>query len=189
MPARADKGVVGTDNQLTPAGAWLMGAAFVICGAIPILIAQGIITPAPSPDNAPPWVAFCAGMAFITAGICIVVDYGIAGVTMQPNGDFADGTPMAIRVANLVLGGIIVGSMTAMFGWVAFGSGPRHFTTTIYLPFVPAPFQERAGDMSGRIIFGFGTILMAFMFVACTIVGVKRLLRSGRSDRSDRSSR
>ena len=131
----------------------------------------------------------CAGIAFAAAGFCVIVDYGIARITMQPDGDFPDGTPMAIRVANLVLGGVIVGAMTAMFGWVSFGRGTRHFTTTIYLPFMPGPLRQQSGELSGRIIFGFGAILMAFMFVACTTVGVKRLLRSGRSDRSDRSAR
>ena len=176
-------------SQLTPGGAWFVGALFVACGIPLVLVGVGVITPPPSPDNAPVWLALCAGIAFAAAGICIIVDYGVAGVTLQPDGDFSDGTPMWIRVANLLLGAIIVGSMTAMFAWVSFGSGPRHFSTTIYFPFMPAPLRERSGEMSGRIMFGFGTMLLAFMFVACTTVGVKRLLRSSRSDRSIRPDR
>jgi len=156
-----------------------MGAMFLVCGLFPVLIAQGVITPDnPSPDNAPPWVLMCAGAAFMSAGLAIIVDYAIEKVAVQPDGDFVPGTPMGVRIFNLVIGGIIVGAMTAMFGWVAFGTGPRHFTTTIYFPFMPAPLRERSGEMSGRIIFGFGTILLAFMFVACTVVGIQRLRRA-----------
>ena len=46
-----------------------MGAAFLICGIFPVLIAQGIITPDHAgSDNAPPWVLMCAGAAFMAAG-------------------------------------------------------------------------------------------------------------------------
>ena len=165
-------------NQLSRGGAWGVGALFVAGGIPPVLIGIGVLKPPPSPDNAPAWLALCAGIAFIAAGLCVIVDYGIGGITLKPDGDFPDGTPIAIRVANLVLGAIIVGSMTAMFGWVSFGPGTRHFSTTIYLPFMPEPLRQRSGEISGRIIFGFGTILLAFMFVACTVVGIKRLQRA-----------
>lgn len=156
-----------------------MGALCALCGLPPVLIATGVWVPpqAASPDNAPSWVIMCAGLAFITAGVAIVLDYGIAGVTMKPDGDFADGTPMWIRVGNLVLGGVIVAAMTAMFGWVAFGSGPRHFSSSLYLPFLPAPLVRRTSELSGRIAFGGATVLMGIMFVACTSVGIQRLRR------------
>jgi len=170
---------VTDSNQVTPAGAWFMGLTFLISGMFPALIAFGIITPDHvGPDNAPPWVLMCAGAAFMAAGLTVIVDYAIEKVALQPDGDFVPGTPMGVRIFNLAVGAVIVGAMTAIFGWVAFGPGPRQFTTTIYLPFMPAPLRQRAGEMSGRIAFGFGTIFLAFMFVACTTVGIQRLRRA-----------
>jgi hypothetical protein len=81
-----------------------------------------------------------------------------------------------VRLANFVLGMTVVGLLTSVFGWVAFGSGPRRFTSTLWLPFMTRHWVS--GEMSGRIVFGAFTVLMVFMFVACTIVGVQRLLRA-----------
>src|SRR5581483_8197814 len=122
----------------------------------------------------PLWVAFAAGLMFVCAGLAIIVDYAIAG-GVGPDGDLVAGTPFAIRVANVVFGLAIVGLMTAVFGWVAFGAGPREFSTTIELPFWFS--HGRSSELPGRIAFGIGTVLMALMFVACGIVGVRRLLR------------
>jgi hypothetical protein len=169
-------------SQLSPGGAWAMGSLFVIAGIVPILFGLGVITPSnPGPDTAPPWVMVCAGLMFVVAGLAIVVDYGIAGRfvgQMAPDGDFPPGTPMAIRAGNFMLGMTIVGCMTAVFGWVAFGPGPRHFSSAIDVPLLGVTAWGRSGEMTGRIAFGAATVLMALMFVACTVVGVERLWRA-----------
>jgi hypothetical protein len=88
------------------------------------------------------------------------------------------GTPFAIRVASLVLGLAIVGLMGALFGWVAFGPGPREFSTTVSIPFLAGRWGSSA--LSGRIAFGIGAVLLALMFVACGVSGVTRLFRTHR---------
>ena len=115
------------------------------------------------------------GLMFVMAGLAIALDYGIAG-GVGPDGDLPQGTPMAVRIGNLIFGGGIVGLMTSVFGWVAFGSGPRHFSSTVALPFVAV--RQQSGELSGRIAFGVATVLMAFMFLACTYVGIERLWRA-----------
>jgi hypothetical protein len=153
-----------------------MGCLFVGVGAFPILIGLGVLTPTTvDPDQAPPWVAVCAGVMFVMAGLAIVLDYGIAG-GVGADGDLLPGTPMAIRIGNLLLGGTIVGLMTAVFGWVAFGPGPRNFSSTVSLPFLS--FTRTSGELFGRVIFGIATALMALMFLTCTIVGIERLWRA-----------
>ena len=72
--------------------------------------------------------------------------------------------------------------MATVAGWIAFGSGPRQFTSALTLPFLP--LRWRSGELSGRIAFGVSSILMVVMFVVCGISGVRRLQRgiiSGRT--------
>jgi len=120
------------EQQLSRGGAVAIGIVFIAAGVMPILIGAGVVHP--DGNTTPPWVAFAVGLLFVSAGLAIIVDYAIAG-GVGPDGDLVPGTPFAIRVANLVFGLAIVGLMTAVFGWVAFGSGPRAFSTTIVLPF------------------------------------------------------
>jgi hypothetical protein len=163
------------EQQLSRGGAMAMGLVFLAAGIMPLLIGAGVVHPAESGSPPPAWVAFAAGLLFVCAGVTIFVDYGIAG-GVGPDGDLVPGTPFAVRAANLVLGLFIVGLMTALFGWVAFGSGPRQFSSTITLPFWQS--HGRSGELSGRIAFGIVTVLMALMFVACGIVGLRRLNRA-----------
>lgn len=162
-------------SQLSPGGAVLVGLAFMACGAPPVLIGLGILAPAGLDPATPPWVAICAGLMFVVAGLVIVLDYAVAG-GVGPDGDVKPGTPFAIRVANLLLGMTILGLLIAVFGWVSFGSGPRRFSSTLWLPFMTRRWAS--GDLPGRILFGAGTVLMVVMFICCTFVGIERLFRA-----------
>jgi hypothetical protein len=163
---------MGNPRQLTPRGAIIMGIVFIVAGLWPIAVGLGI----PKIENGPQaaWVAIAAGAIFVLGGLAVILDYGIAG-GVGPDGDLVAGTPFAIRALNLVLGLAIVGLMAAVFGWVAFGPGPRQFSTTIALPFYTS--HSHSGELTGRIAFGFSTVLLALMFVACGITGVRRLMR------------
>jgi hypothetical protein len=168
------------NRQLTPRGAVLVGSACLVCGIFPILFGLGIVTPPPGADPPPPgWVGLAAGLMFVLAGLAVILDYGIGG-GVGPDGDLKPGTPLSIRGANLLLGLGIVGLMTAVAGWVAFGPGPRTFSSTIALPFYGSHNRD-AGEMTGRFVFGMGTVLLALMFVACGVSGVRRFIRAWRS--------
>lgn len=173
---RADKNNVDSKQQLSPAGSVLVGSVFVVAGLFPILLGLGMLTPSPSSNPPPPtWVAMAAGLMFVLAGLAVILDYGIAG-GLGPDGDFHPGTPLMIRGANLLLGLGIVGLMTAVFGWIAFGSGPRTFSSTLSLPF--GIWQNpHASERMGRAVFGLGATLFAAMFLACGWVGVHRFVR------------
>jgi hypothetical protein len=162
-------------SQLSRRGAVLMGLLFVICGLPPILIAFGVVPSANSEPGTPDWVPVCAGLLFIVAGLTIMLDFAIAD-GVGPDGDFRPGTPFAIRLGNFVLGMTIIGLMIPIFGWVAFGRGPRHFSSTVSLPFMAV--RGAGGELSGRIAFGAATLLMVAMFVGCTAVGIERLWRA-----------
>jgi hypothetical protein len=162
-------------SQLSRRGAVLMGLLFVICGLPALLIGLGIVSSANVEPGTPMWVVICAGLLFVVAGFAIILDFAIAD-GVGPDGDFKPGTPFAIRLGNFVLGMTIVGLMIAIFGWVAIGRGPRHFSSTVSLPFMAA--RGASGEMSGRIAFGAATLLMVAMFVGCTAVGIERLWRA-----------
>jgi hypothetical protein len=164
-------------RQLTPFGAAAMGAVFIAAGVFPILVGAGVI---PRGDaDAPAWVIGAAGAMFVCAGLAVLLDYGIAG-GVGPDNDLRPGTPTSIRVANLILGLTIVGLMTVVAGWIAFGRGSRHFTTTLIVPFLPVSRTWASGEWPGRVAFGTGSVLMAAMFVACAVSGVRRIAQSRR---------
>ena len=154
-----------------------MGGVFIASGVIPILVAAGLI---PRGDaDAPAWVIGAAGAMFVSAGLAVILDYGIAG-GVGPDNDLLPGTRTSVRIANLILGLTIIGLMTVVAGWIAFGRGPRHFTTTLIVPFLPASQRWASGEWPGRVAFGTGSVLMAAMFVACAASGVRRIAQSRR---------
>ena len=163
---------MAASKQLSRRGAVAMGATFIAFGVVPILLGCGVIKP--SDGDAPGWVAIAAGVTFICGGLAVIVDFAIAD-GVGPDGDFKPGTPTIIRAANLVLGLAIIGLMAAITGWIAFGSGPREFTSTLTLPFLPV--RWRSGALTGRIAFGASTLLLGVMFVACAVSGVRQLRR------------
>jgi len=162
-------------SQLSPRGALFMGFLFIVCGVPAILIGSGVLSPSNADPTTPGWVTVCVGLLFVVAGLTVILDYDVAG-GVGPDGDFRPDTPFAIRAANLGLGMTIIGLMTAVFGLVAFGSGTRRFSSAMSLPFVTR--QWVSSEMSGRVAFGAATVLMALMFICCTVLGIERLWRA-----------
>jgi hypothetical protein len=168
---------MANDNQLSRRGAVVVGLLFIASGLFPIAVGLGFVTPSGSDLAAPPgWVPAAAGLVFALGGGAILLDYGVAG-GVGSDGNLLPGTPLWIQTLNLALGLGIVGLLTALSGWVAFGRGPRAFSTTVALPFY-VRHNANAGELSGRIAFGAGAILLAAMFCACATVGVRRLTRA-----------
>ena len=163
-------------RPVTPRGAVIMGALFIACGLFPVLTASAS-SPDPEPDAAPAWVimplASCSSRR-----PSVILGYGIAG-GVGPDGDLKPGTPLVIRCASLLLGLMIVGLMLSVFGWVAFGRGARHFSTSVSLPFVSQRWQS--ADLIGRVVFGFGALLLAVMFVVAGFTGVRKLVSAIRA--------
>lgn len=162
-------------NQLSPGGALVIG---IVCEALAIVVILGAVGVLPlnmSPDlvNAH-WVGVCAGAAFAFAGGAIIVDYTVAGGT-DANGNLPAGTPYWARVLQYLFGLGIVSTMTAMFTWVAFGSGPRHFSGGFALPFVA--WSGATGETSGRVAFGAAAVLLWAMLVALGVAGARQLVR------------
>jgi hypothetical protein len=97
-------------------------------------------------------VAICIGAAFAAAGVSALLTAWPGRVT---------------RIARTLLGFIVVLGLTAVFGWVAIGSGSRGFSSPL------AIFGNRVNDIGGRIMFGFGA-LMGLLFLVRMSRGVGR---------------
>jgi hypothetical protein len=160
-------------NQLSPRGAIIVGIFCIVCGSFPVLAGLGILHGRPAP-GVQPWVVVAAGSMFILAGLAVINCYVMAGGS-QANGDLSADAPFVARVTQYLLGTAIVGLMFAVFAWVAFGSGERHFSSSFSIPGLSASGQS--SERSGRIVFGIAAVSIGLFFVFAVVGGAKRLWR------------
>jgi hypothetical protein len=151
----------------------IMGLAFGGMGTLIVLLGLGVVGH-PKPGDAPPWVIVCAGFAFILGGLAVIVGYGVAN-GVGPDGDVAPGTPWPIRAVQYVLGLGVAVLLAVIATWVAFGPGPRHFSATGTFGRGPA------SEISGRIAFGAGAVLLWLFTGIVSVMSVRRLRRAGRA--------
>ncbi len=145
-------------TDLSPRGALLIGACAVAAGVAPILAALGVL-PIPMTPGTPSWVGLCAGGMFVLLGLALVNGY--AG---------APGPARDLRQA--VLGAGICAALAAVSGWVAFGPGERHFSTSVSGLFFST--RRAGGELMGRAAFGMGATLSAAIAVALLVNGFMR---------------
>ena len=162
-----------SSNNLSPRGAVAFGILFMLCGTYPVLAGLGVFHTHPPPD-APPWLIIATGSMFILAGLAIINGYAVSG-GVQADGNLPDSAPLFVKVTQYVLGLAIVGLMFAVFAWVSFGPGDRHFSSSISIPGFSTSGHSSAS--SGRIAFGIATVLMGLFLVIATVSGAKRLWR------------
>jgi hypothetical protein len=135
---------------------------------ITVLTALGAI---PAAQNGTPrWVVACAGVMFILIGAALIVGHALAGGAGD-DGDLPAGTPVRTRLIQYVLGAGGIGCLAAIFGWIAFGSGPRDFTIT--LPFLG--MRPAQGEIVGRTLFGIAAALAVVLLIAVTVRTVRRI--------------
>jgi len=164
-------------SQLSPKGSLIVGLIFGAFGVVITLGGLGVLHMTPSEDGpTPPWVLVCVGLMFAFMGAAFIVG-SVAGVS-GADSDYPAGTPFSVRLIQYLLGLAITGCLTAVFTWIAFGSGERHFSTTVTLPF--AVHRGAAGDTSGRVWFGTAAVLMWIFLLAVGVSGARRLFREAR---------
>ena len=177
---------MGDSQQLSRRAAIIVGGLTIVGGAVPLaLMLRGVARP-PSPSSPPMWLGAAIALVFILAGCSIIFDYAI-GHGRTPDGGFLPGTPFYVRVTDTLLGLTIVGLMVAVFSWVAFGPGPRQFSTSVAIPFLAV--GSHSSELPGRIAFGLAAALFAIAFAACGVSGLRRLVRTHRALRLSRGAR
>ncbi|HET8530493.1 MAG TPA: hypothetical protein VFO08_05045 [Methylomirabilota bacterium] len=149
------------------ATAWV-GALFGVVGLAILLVALRILPSDESKFQAPHWVVGAAGLAFFLVGILLL--------TTPP----AQTPEAASRTTwrTFLLGTGVVGAMAAIFNWVAFGPGPRHFGGSISIPFVSVSGPQ--SEWSGRAAFGLAAVMMDLFLGWVIVRGLRDLLGRGR---------
>lgn len=124
------------ETQIPPL--WF-GAIFVLAGGFIAAIGAGWVEVDPSSVHAPGWVLQLVGLVFMLGGAMCYTH--VLGKRVQ------DGLGVLMMVA-----------FAAVFSWVAFGPGERQFSGGVSVG--PASAGGRPGEWTGRIAFGFGSLLL-----------------------------
>jgi hypothetical protein len=121
-------------------------------------------------EGTPQWVGIGAGLMFVAGGFAVMLQ-SLPAAKPMPDGSLSPDAPRWVQGASLALGLFIAGSFAAIFFWIAFGPGERHFSGGI--PFIGAHANEEVG----RVAFGFGALFACVMFLAFLVSGARRLSR------------
>jgi hypothetical protein len=152
--------------QASPHDVIGVGVAFSMAGLYLMLGAAGLL---PMPETNSPWaIVFCAGLAFLFAGLTCVVRSRAGMLNMES--DIPAGAPRWTRVSYRVLAIGVAGALATIGTFVAIGSGPRAFSLS-------APFVEMqtTGEAIGRMVFGLGAVIAWIYVIALTVGTVRKL--------------
>jgi hypothetical protein len=147
--------------------------AFIVAGASGLFGHQLHTT-----DGTPQWVGIFAGAIFLAGGLAVMLQ-SLPAAKPMPDGSLSPDAPRWVQGASLALALFIVGSFAAIFLWIAFGPGERHFSGGASFGGIHATgdFSGHANEMIGRVMFGAGAVLACVMFIAFLISGARRLMR------------
>ena len=148
-----------------------IGIAFCAGGAYFILVAMGVLPP-PGEAHGPTAVVFCAGLAFLLAGLTCMVR-AKAGMTDRQD-DVPDAAPRWLKLSYRALGIGVAGALAMIGTWIAIGTGPRAFS-------ISGPFAEMhtAGEVIGRTVFGLGAVIVWIYAIALTVGTARKFFDRG----------
>ena len=145
-----------------------LGLAFAAAGLYFMLGAGGVL---PMPEaNGPAFVVFCAGAAFLFAGLTCMVR-AKAGMGDRQT-DVPDDAALWVKVVYRILGIGAAGALATIGTWIAIGSGPRAFT-------ISGSFGEMQTSRQtlGRVVFGLGAVIVWIYVIALTVGTVRKLFK------------
>jgi hypothetical protein len=134
-----------------------------------VLVAFGVL-PIPGGSrnlHGPLWVVFCAGLAFLLAGLTVLTRVAAGGDRLE--GELPASAPRWLRMMQYLFMLAIFACFGAIGSWIAFGAGPRHFSMSGFLIGNP-------GEMFGRAVFGIGAVLIWLCMIAMAVSGARKLL-------------
>jgi len=145
-----------------------LGFAFSAAGLYFMLGAGGIL-PMPEADG-PAFVVFCAGAAFLFAGLTCVVR-AKAGMDDRQT-DVPDDAALWLKLSYRALGIGVMGAFATIGTWIAIGSGPRAFT-------IGGSFGEMqtSGQTLGRVVFGLGAVIVWIYVIALSVGTVRKFIK------------
>ncbi|MEO8432123.1 MAG: hypothetical protein ABI592_11490 [Acidobacteriota bacterium] len=157
-------------------GAILLGIVVALTGIVIIGVAffgkaEGF--------HAPRWVVGCAGGSFLFFGGWLAALYATG---YDPTRD-KETLPSAGVQSLVLIPGMLC--FAAPFHWIAFGPGPRQFSSSLSIPFLTT--RHASSGLSGRVMFGIGALLIDAILVAA-VVGFMRTGRARREGASRESA-
>jgi hypothetical protein len=152
------------------ASATIFGLLFVAIGVFVVLAVTGLIPGGEKGLRAPVWVAVCAGGVFVLAG-CTVLLRAAAGGNLDDS-EMPAGSPFWMRFVQYFIGLAVVAGLAAIGSWIAFAPGEREFTMT-----APIVGSGRGSELTGRIVFGIGAVMVWVMFVVFAVSWKRKLFR------------
>ncbi len=179
-------GMAPENTRMSRAASVLVGAVVSLAGAAILALA---VFGRPEKFSSPRWVVACAGAAFLVFGGWTAALFLRGYDASRPN----ENLPSPRIQLMVLIPGLLF--FAAPFHWIAFGPGPRQFSSTVSIPFVSV--RQGAAVSTGRILFGAGALLIDAILVAAAIRllrgserGHKQNLRGPRADTpSPRSGR
>ncbi len=147
----------------------LCGVLAVAAGLFPMLDAFGIFAGSESRMNAPRWVVFTAGGLFFLAGIYVLL--------------LATVGEAAARGFGAVVGIATFLGLSAIVNWIAFGGGDRNDCSGG----ISALGFERThavAEFECRAAFGYGALLMNFLFLRGTAWWIAKRAPESRTARA-----
>jgi hypothetical protein len=122
--------------------------------------------------NSPAAIVFCAGAAFLFAGLTCMVRARTGMLNIET--EVPDGAPRWTKLSYRVLAIGLAGALATIGTFIAIGSGPRAFTFS-------APFAEvqTAGELVGRSVFALVAVIVWIYAIALTVGTVRKLFDRG----------
>jgi hypothetical protein len=159
---------MGTSNKIG-IGMGLLGMAV---GSIPLWSILGYLPHGPvSPNSAPDWIGVLIGLMFFFAGM-MAIARSLTGDPYAPDGELPATAPPALRLVYDAMMMTVLISFAAVFSWVAFGAGTRHFQVSVMAAGVSTS-THGGGDTMGRVAFGIAAMI-AWLIVVNAALSIMR---------------
>ena len=153
-------------TQASPHDVIGVGIAFSAAGLYVMLGAAGYV---PMPEsNSPAFISFCAGAAFLFAGLTCMVRARAGMLNIET--EMPGSAPRWMQAAYRVLAIGAAGALAIIGTYVAIGSGPRAFSLSASLV-----ETQTIGEAIGRSVFGLGAVIVWIMVIALTVGTVRKL--------------
>ncbi len=144
-----------------------IGAVCCAFGFYMVMVGVGVLPP-PSRINGPIWLAAAAGLAFLSAGVSVIVR-GLLCVDTHER-ELPHDAPAWMQTIYWLSSLAALVALASIGTWVAFGGGDRNIS-------VSGPFTGPAGEDVGRMIFTVATIMTWLMVIALARHGAKKIFR------------